>query len=90
MNFEFEISANSFFQTNTLGAQRLYKTVVDYAGLTGSETVVDLYCGTGTIAICLSSGARQVMGIEIVESAVADAEKNCALNHVSNCRFITG
>ena len=88
--FEFEISANSFFQTNTLGAERLYRTVVDYAGLTGSETVADLYCGTGTIAICLSSGARQVMGIEIVESAVADAEKNCALNNVSNCRFIPG
>ena len=89
-DFEFEISANSFFQTNTLGAERLYQTVADYAGLTGSERVADLYSGTGTIAICLSSGAREVMGIEIVESAVADAEKNCALNNVSNCHFISG
>ncbi|MBW2593861.1 MAG: 23S rRNA (uracil(1939)-C(5))-methyltransferase RlmD [Deltaproteobacteria bacterium] len=89
-DFEFEISANSFFQTNTLGAERLYQTVEDYAGLTGKETVADLYSGTGTIAICLSAGARKVMGIEIVESAVADAKKNCALNKVSNCRFIPG
>ncbi len=88
--FEFEISANSFFQTNTLGAERLYQTVIDYAGLTGSETVTDLYSGTGTIAICLASSAGKVMGIEIVDSAVADAEKNCALNKVSNCRFISG
>lgn len=88
--FEFEISANSFFQTNTRGAERLYRTVKDYAGLTGNERVADLYCGTGTIAICLSAGAGEVLGIEIVESAVADAKKNCDLNKVSNCRFIAG
>ncbi|MCP4113047.1 MAG: 23S rRNA (uracil(1939)-C(5))-methyltransferase RlmD [Desulfobacteraceae bacterium] len=89
-NYEFEISANSFFQTNTRGAWRLYETVKQYAGLTGRETVVDLYSGTGTIAICLSDMAKQVTGIEIVESAVADAEKNCRINQVSNCRFISG
>ncbi|MCP4352733.1 MAG: 23S rRNA (uracil(1939)-C(5))-methyltransferase RlmD [Desulfobacterales bacterium] len=89
-NYEFEISANSFFQTNTRGAGRLYETVKQYAGLTGRETVVDLYSGTGTIAICLSDMAKQVTGIEIVESAVADAEKNCRSNQVSNCRFIPG
>jgi len=89
-DFEFEISANSFFQTNTPGAEQLYRTVEKYAGLTGSEMVADLYSGTGTIAICLSAGAGEVMGIEIVESAVADAEKNCALNNISNCRFIAG
>jgi 23S rRNA (uracil1939-C5)-methyltransferase len=86
----FNISANSFFQTNTRGAGRLYDQVMAYAGLTGSEKVVDLYCGTGTIAICLADRAREVVGFEIVESAVADAEANCLLNGIDNCRFVLG
>ena len=89
-DFEFEISANSFFQTNTLAAQRLYHTIEEYAGLSGRETVVDLYSGTGAIAICLAHGAKKVIGMEIVESAVADAVKNCEINGVSNCQFIVG
>jgi 23S rRNA (uracil1939-C5)-methyltransferase len=88
--FEFEISANSFFQTNTSGAARLYETVRQYAGLTGAETVFDLYCGTGAIAISLSDAAGRVIGFEIAESAVADAEKNCRINGIGNCRFIPG
>ncbi|MFO7964690.1 MAG: 23S rRNA (uracil(1939)-C(5))-methyltransferase RlmD [Desulfobacterales bacterium] len=88
--YDFEISANSFFQTNTRGAEQLYTRVKDYAELTGKETVLDLYCGTGTIAIFLSAHARQVIGIEIVESAVADAWRNCQINGISNCRFIQG
>jgi 23S rRNA (uracil1939-C5)-methyltransferase len=88
--YEFEISANSFFQTNTRQAERLYEQVVRYAGLTGAETVVDLYCGAGTIAIYVSDRAREVIGLEIVESAVADAERNCGRNGVSNCRFVGG
>ena len=88
--FDFEISANSFFQTNTSGAKRLYDTVKQYAELTGNETVLDLYSGTGTIAICLADNAKEVIGLEIVESAVADAEKNCRLNRIFNCRFIQG
>ena len=88
--FEFEVSANSFFQTNTKGAETLYGVARAYAGLTGKETVVDLYCGTGTISIFLSDGAASVTGLEIVESAVRDAEKNCRTNGVSNCRFILG
>jgi 23S rRNA (uracil1939-C5)-methyltransferase len=88
--FEFEISANSFFQTNTRGAQKLYETVGRYAALKGHETVLDLYCGTGTIAIWLARQARQVIGLELVESAVADARKNCRTNGVDNCRFILG
>jgi 23S rRNA (uracil1939-C5)-methyltransferase len=88
--FEFEISANSFFQTNTRGAARLYETVLEYAGLKGQETVLDLYSGTGTIPIFISGNCREVVGIEIVASAVADAERNCRLNGVSNCRFIRG
>ncbi|MCP3954226.1 MAG: 23S rRNA (uracil(1939)-C(5))-methyltransferase RlmD, partial [Desulfobacterales bacterium] len=89
-SYEFEISANSFFQTNTRGAQTLYETARKYAGLTGTETVLDLYCGTGTIAICLAERARSVVGMEIVESAIADAEKNCARNQIDNCQFILG
>jgi 23S rRNA (uracil1939-C5)-methyltransferase len=89
-SFEFEISANSFFQTNTRGAARLYETAKAYAGLTGTEIVADLYSGTGTISLYLSDLAKAVVGIEIVESAVADAEKNCRINDVSNCRFIMG
>jgi 23S rRNA (uracil1939-C5)-methyltransferase len=88
--FEFEISANSFFQTNTLGAQRLYETIKEYADLSGEETVVDLYCGTGAIAIFLSGAAKTVIGIEIVESAVNDSMNNCRINGISNCRFVLG
>jgi 23S rRNA (uracil1939-C5)-methyltransferase len=88
--FEFEISANSFFQTNTRGAARLYETVKIYAELTGKETVLDLYSGTGTIALSLSDVAKQVIGMEIAASAVRDAEKNCRINQVSNCRFVAG
>jgi 23S rRNA (uracil1939-C5)-methyltransferase len=89
-NFEFEISANSFFQTNSRGAANLYGVVVEYAGLTGAETVLDLYSGTGTIPLLMSGSCREVLGIEIVESAVADAEKNCRKNGVTNCSFIQG
>jgi len=86
--FEFEISANSFFQTNTAGAARLYEVVKSYAELTGQETVVDLYSGTGTIPIFLSDGAAKIVGIEISESAIRDAQKNCQKNRVKHCQFI--
>ncbi len=88
--FEFEISSNSFFQTNTRGAEKLYSVVKAYAGLKGGETVVDLYSGTGTIPIWLSDSAESVIGLEIVESAIHDAEKNCRNNGIDNCRFILG
>ncbi len=86
----FEVSANSFFQTNTRQAARLYDTVRQYAGLDGTQTVLDLYSGTGTIPIFLSPWARSVVGIEIAASAVADARRNCDRNAVANCRFIEG
>ena len=89
-SFEFEISANSFFQTNTPGAAKLYDTVKRYAELSGSETVLDLYSGTGTIPILLSDNAREVIGLEMAPSAVADAENNCRHNQVENCRFVPG
>ncbi len=88
--FLFEISANSFFQTNTRSCEKLYAKVAEYAGLTGTETVLDLYSGTGTIPIWLSKDARMVYGIEIVPSAVVDARKNARLNHIENCEFLEG
>ena len=88
--FSFEISANSFFQTNTSGAAKLYKTVKRYAQLTGTETVVDLYSGTGTIPILLSEAAQTIIGLELAPSAIADAQRNCRINGVSNCRFVAG
>ncbi len=88
--FTFEISANSFFQTNTRSAQALYETVSRYAALKGNETVLDLYCGTGTIAIWMAQQAARVIGLELVESAVADAHTNCRINGIDNCRFILG
>ena len=88
--YEFEISANSFFQTNSAGARQLVETAARYAGLQGDERVLDLYCGTGTITLWLSQQAREVVGIELVDSAVDDARRNCRRNNVSNCRFIGG
>ena len=86
----FQISANSFFQTNSLASQRLYQKVVDYAEAKGNETVLDLYSGTGTIPIYLASRVRDVTGIEISESSVIDAQRNCELNGVHNCKFLCG
>ena len=89
-DYHFRISANSFFQTNSVGAEALYGTVAEYAGLQGNEKVLDLYSGTGTIPIFLSESADSITGIEISESACADAEKNAVENHVNNCRFVCG
>jgi len=89
-DLRFDISANSFFQTNTRGAETLYQTAEDFAGLTGNETVVDLYCGTGTIAIWLAEKAATVVGIEVSESCIADANRNCQKNGVANVTFIAG
>jgi len=86
----FYISANSFFQTNTRGAAALYRIVEDFAALDGDETIVDLYCGTGSIALTLAAQAKSVTGFEISESAVNDAEMNARLNGIDNCRFIRG
>ncbi len=88
--FVFEISANSFFQTNTLACEKLYGVVEQYADLTGTQHVLDLYSGTGTIPIWLSQKARFVTGIEIVETAVADARKNASFNKIDNCEFLAG
>ena len=88
--FTFRISSNSFFQTNSRAAEKLYDKVLDYAELTGNETVLDLYSGTGTIPIFLAKSVRSVTGIEMSRSAVRDARRNCEENEVTNCLFICG
>ncbi|MCD6561198.1 MAG: 23S rRNA (uracil(1939)-C(5))-methyltransferase RlmD [Deltaproteobacteria bacterium] len=88
--FRFQISANSFFQTNTPAAEKLCQKVKDYAELAGSETVLDLYSGTGTIPIFISKKVRSVTGIEISRDAILNAEKNCDENGIHNCNFICG
>jgi len=87
-NYTFRISANSFFQTNTLQAENLYKTAIDYAELNGDEIIYDLYSGAGTITIYCSWKAKHVYGFESVESAVNDADENAKLNKVENVSFI--
>ncbi len=88
--FQFKISANSFFQTNTRACEKLYAKVSEYADLDGSQTVLDLYSGTGTIPIWLSRQAKQIYGIEIVHFAVVDANENVRLNGIDNCTFLEG
>jgi 23S rRNA (uracil1939-C5)-methyltransferase len=88
--FTFEISVNSFFQTNTPMAERLYESVRDFASLEGRETVLDLYCGIGTVSIFLASQATRVIGVDISKGALADANRNCELNGIDNCEFLCG
>lgn len=86
----FSISPDAFFQTNTEMAERLYASAVELAGLTGRERVVDLFCGIGTIGLVLALEAREVWGVEVVESAVADAIENAQRNGVDNASFFAG
>jgi len=88
--FKFEVSSNSFFQTNTHQAEKLYEIVLDMADLKGDESVLDLYCGTGTISIFLSQNAKKVIGVESVEESVENAQRNAGLNNVTNCEFVCG
>jgi 23S rRNA (uracil1939-C5)-methyltransferase len=88
--FTFHISARSFFQVNTTQAAVLYQKAVEYAGLSGQETVIDAYCGTGTITLFLAEQAAKVYGIEIVEPAILDARLNAELNQVENVEFVVG
>ena len=86
----FHISPRSFFQVNTAQAAVLYEQALQYADLHGTETVIDAYCGTGTITLFLAQRARNVYGIEIVRPAILDARKNARDNHVKNAEFIVG
>ena len=88
--FTFRLSANSFFQTNTVQAERMYDRVRDLAKLQPEDVLYDLYCGTGAIAIYLSPFVKRLLGIELTASAVKDAERNAEFNHVANCSFLQG
>lgn len=87
---EFQLSPKSFFQINPTQAEVLYETALSFAALTGEETVLDLYCGTGTITQILAKQAKLAIGCEIVASAVSDAKENAKRNHISNTEFILG
>ncbi len=85
---EFTISPLSFFQVNHDQTQRLYSLAAEFAGLTGEETLLDLYCGAGTIGLSMAYKSKRLIGVEIVEPAVEDARRNAARNHIKNCEFL--
>ena len=84
---QFEVSPYSFFQVHKEQAEILYEKALEYADLKGGETVIDAYCGTGTISLCLAKKAKRVIGIEIVKPAIEDAKKNAKKNHMENTEF---
>lgn len=90
LGLRFKITPFSFFQTNSAGAEVLYSVARDYIGNTKDQIVYDLYSGTGTIAQMMASVAKEVVGVEIVEEAVAAAKMNAALNGLDNCTFLAG
>ena len=87
---QYRISPLSFYQVNPVQTERLYGTALEYAGLTGNETVWDLYCGIGTMSLFLAQKAKQVYGVEIVPQAIDDARENARLNHMENVEFFVG
>ncbi|PZE20300.1 23S rRNA (uracil(1939)-C(5))-methyltransferase RlmD [Paenibacillus xerothermodurans] len=89
-DIRFAISPRSFYQVNPVQTEVLYGKALDYAGLTGEETVIDAYCGIGTISLFLAQRARQVYGVEIVSEAIDDARRNALLNDVRNVEFQVG
>ena len=84
----FRISPRSFYQVNARQTEILYRTAIEYAGLTGKETLLDAYCGTGTIGLCASDQVKQLIGVELNGDAVRDAKENARLNGVTNAKFI--
>lgn len=88
--FKFNISPLSFFQVNPVQTEVLYNKALEFAGLTGKETVFDAYCGTGTITLFLSQKAKKVYGVEIIEPAIINARENAAVNNVDNVEFSVG
>lgn len=86
----FKISPLSFYQVNPVQTEKLYSLAVEYAGLTGKETVWDLYCGIGTISLFMATAAKQVYGVEIIPQAIEDAKENAAVNGLDNTSFFVG
>jgi 23S rRNA (uracil1939-C5)-methyltransferase len=89
-DYSFMISPKSFFQTNTKQAEKLYQVTRDYAELDGTQTVYDLYCGTGSIGIFVSKQAKKIVGVEMIGDAIIDAKKNAELNGIRHASFFTG
>lgn len=89
-SIKYQISPLSFYQVNPVQTEKLYAAALEYAGLTGKETVWDLYCGIGTISLFLAQKAKQVYGVEIVPPAIADAENNAKINGIENVEFFVG
>lgn len=87
---QYKIRANSFYQVNHRQTEKLYQLAIDAANLTGDEIIVDTYCGIGTIGLSVADKVKQLIGIEINESAVQDARENAALNHIDNATFYRG
>lgn len=87
---KFVISPNSFYQVNHSQCEKLYSKAAEYAGLTGSETVVDLYCGAGTIGLTMADRAGQIFGIELVPQAIENAKINAEINNIKNAEFFCG
>jgi len=86
----FRFSANSFFQTNSLQTKRMYQLIVEWGNFRKDNVVYDLYAGTGSIGLFISRLVKKVVGFELVQQAIDDAKINCAINEISNCRFIQG
>jgi len=89
-DISFQISAQSFYQVNSMQTEKLYTIAIDYAGLTGKEIVWDLYCGIGTITLCMAKQAAHVFGVEIVPKAIEDAKRNAQNNKITNTTFYEG
>ena len=89
-NVKYQISPLSFYQVNPVQTEVLYGTALEYAGLTGKETVWDVYCGIGTISLFLAQKAQKVYGVEIVPQAIEDAKHNAEINEITNAEFFVG
>lgn len=89
-DFVFKIGPKSFFQTNTYQGEQLYRLTREFAGLTGEQTVYDLYCGTGSIGIFVSRQAKKIIGVDVIKEAIEDAKENALLNGVSHAEFYSG
>jgi 23S rRNA (uracil1939-C5)-methyltransferase len=89
-DFQFKIGPKSFFQTNTKQAERLYQITREFAELDGSQVLYDLYCGTGSIGIFCSRGAKKIIGVEMIDAAIQDAKENATLNGIEHAHFFSG
>ncbi|XP_003699325.2 tRNA (uracil-5-)-methyltransferase homolog A [Megachile rotundata] len=90
LGMKFRVSPQAFFQVNTIGAQELYKAAIDLAKPTADTALLDICCGTGTIALAFSKYCSEVFGVEVVEDAIKDAKENAVANQITNCEFFVG